>query len=148
MAIFSECTVTNPDNTASLASIDRSIDDGFKLLARTMTDLVAPSKQPVQEIIPNGSLTIPYGTISLTNDGQNNIVWTDKQGNQQLDQGTTRELFVVGASVYLMGSDGIPYAMSASKSSGWETLALWTYNDLKSCALKIITANPVTAPQA
>jgi hypothetical protein len=148
MAIFSECTVTNPDNTASLESIDRSINDGFKLLARTMTDLVAPSKQPVQEIIPNGSLTIPYGTISLTNDGQNNIVWTDKQGNQQLDQGTTTEVFVVGASVYLMGSDGIPYVISADKLSGWDSLSIRAYNDLKSCALKIITANPVTAPQA
>ena len=142
MAIFSECNVTNTAQSACLESIDRSINNGFKLLADTMTDLAAPSKQPVQEITPNGSLTIPYGSISLTNDGQNNIVWTDKQGNQQLDQGTTREMFTVGSNLYLMGSDAIPYMISADKLSGWDSLSVRVYTDLKACALKIVTANP------
>lgn len=147
MAIFSECTVTNPDQTASLAAIGQSINDGFKLLAHTMTDLAAPPKQPVQEIVANGSLTILYGSISLTNDGQNNIVWTDKQGNQQLDQGTTREMFTVGSNLYLMGSDAIPYMISTDKLSGWDSLSVRVYTDLKACALKIVTANPVAIAQ-
>jgi hypothetical protein len=148
MAISSECPATNPDNTASPASIDRSIDAGFKLLALTMMGLFTPPKQPEQEIIPNGTLMIPYGAITLNNDGQNNRFWTDKLGNQDFDQGTTRELFVVGASVYLMGSNGIPYSISSDRLSSWESLTIRAYNDLKSCALKIVTANPVTAPQA
>jgi hypothetical protein len=148
MAISTVCTVTNEAQAAGLESINLSIDDGFKLIAKTITDLAAPPKQPGQEIIENGSLTIPYGSISLTNDGQNNIVWTDKQGNQQLDQGTTREVFTVGSNLYLMGSDAIPYMISADKLSGWDSLSVRVYNDLKACALKIVTANPMTVFQA
>jgi hypothetical protein len=147
MAISTECTVTNQAEAAILASIDSKIATGFKLVADTITAAAAPTKQPAQEIVPNGSLTIPYGTISLTNDDQNNVIWTDKQGNQQLGQGTIGEVFAVGTSVYLMRSDGTHWTISSDKLSGWDTLPVRTYNDLKSCALKIITANPATAPQ-
>jgi hypothetical protein len=92
-------------------------------------------------------LTIPYGTIALKNDGPQNMVWTDNNGNQEF-YGLTRELFVIGASVYVMGTDGIPYTISSDRLVDWQSLSGRAYNDLKSCALKIITANLVTAPQA
>ncbi len=147
--------VTPPSNTLSqaalLAAIDRSIENGFQSvvdevakLGETIVDLAAPPKQRAQEVIANGSLTIPYGSIALTNDGQNNIVWINTQGYSELDQGTTREMFTVGASVYIMGSDGVPYTISSDKVSGWDIVPIRTYNDLKAQALQIVTANPLS----
>jgi hypothetical protein len=147
MAIFSECTVTNEAEAAILASIDSKIATGFKLVADTITAAAAPTKQPAQEIFPNGSLTIPYGTVALNNDGQNNVVWTNKNGTTE-SYGLAIEIFVVGSNLYLMGTDAIPYVVSTDRLGGWDSLPVRAYNDLKSCALKIVTANPVTPPSA
>jgi hypothetical protein len=147
MSISSECPVINAADPTLLAAIERSIATGFELLAQTMTELFTPPKIAVPEIIPNGSFTTPSGTVSMTDDSSNNIIWTDKNGNQ-VAYGLAFELFVAGAHVYVMGQDGNPYMISLDRSSGWEYFDVRAYNDLKSCALKIVTANPVTPPSA
>ncbi len=97
---------------------------------------------PAVEIVSYGEISTSAGAIGLTSDPNNNIVWTDLNGNQTTDYGISYDLFVIGNSVYLMGSDNNPYVISVDQSSGWNYLSLQVYNDLKSVAKKIVTGRP------
>jgi hypothetical protein len=100
---------------------------------------------PGQKIEPGGTLTISYGSITLTSNYPNNINWIEKLGNVISDGGAT-ELFVIDGMVYLLGTDGTHYQRAGDRSSGWVLLDSIPYAVLKSTAKTIIV--PVTLPQA
>jgi hypothetical protein len=127
---------------ATLHTLGKLAIELVKLIAPKSTT-VAPTVPAGQKIEPGGTLTIPYGTITLTSNYPSNIKWIDKQGNTIFDGGST-ELFVLDNMIYLRGTDGIHYQRAGDYSGNWVFIDSIPYAVLKSTAKTIIT--PVTLP--
>jgi hypothetical protein len=93
---------------------------------------------PTQAIVLNGSLSIPFGTISLSNDTSQNVIWTDKNGVASSD-GWLNELFVINGRVF-GNSPGGNYYRNGDKASVWQVVNDQRYADLRSVAPTIITS--------
>jgi hypothetical protein len=96
---------------------------------------------PTQAIVPNGSLLISFGTISLSNDTSQNVIWTDKNGGANSD-GWLKELCVVNGKVFGMNANS-SFRRSGDRSGDWQVIDNQIYADLRTVASTIITSSAV-----
>ena len=99
---------------------------------------------PTQTIAANGTLSIPYGTISLSNDPRENVILTDKNG-LVTPTGWLKELFVVNGTIFGANMDA-KFAHSGDNSTGWQSFDNLPYAALRSVATTIITSSAVYSP--
>jgi hypothetical protein len=126
---------------ATLHGLSKLVFEVAKLWARgnstpAPTPTPPPTPTPTQQIIPGGSLSVSYGTISVTSDRQ--LVWSD--GRTRTLKGTIiAEIFVANDIVYGICTDGNCYQHLGNFTGNWESLSLAEYQTLRAAALKIIT---------
>jgi hypothetical protein len=115
-----------------------TIAPNAKILVKELPYLLTTTTT-TQSIVPNGTLPIPFGTISLAKDGLNNTIWAAKSGGIFLDGGVD-ELFVINNYVYVLGGDGNHYVRPGDRSGVWTVIPAMLYEDLKSTVTNIITS--------
>lgn len=101
---------------------------------------------PTQAIVPNGSLSIDFGTISLSNDTSQNVIWTDQNGVSTAD-GWLKELCVVNGKVFGVNTTS-SFKKTANRSGTWQIIDNEIYADLRTVATTIITSSAVYIPAA
>jgi hypothetical protein len=102
---------------------------------------------PTQSILTNGTLPIPFGTISLASNNGENTIWTAKTG-EIVVMGDAVELVTVNGNVYVLGSDGKHYFHAGDRSGFWGTVPEMIYADLRATAASIITSGRVSLIEA
>jgi hypothetical protein len=114
-----------------------NVQAGDKIIVKELPYLLAaPTKS--QPIVPSGTLSIPFGTISFSSDGSSNIVWKNKTGETFID-GAAAELFVVAEKVYVRTAASEYYVRPGDRSGTWASIAVLLYQNLKSTATNILS---------
>jgi hypothetical protein len=104
----------------------------------------SPPVTATQTFVPNGILTIPYGSISISNDTNQNVIWTGLKGITFSD-GWLKESFVVNNKVF--GSNGTSsFSRNGDYTGSWQVISNEIYADLRSVAPIIITSLAVYSP--
>jgi hypothetical protein len=119
-----------------------------KLNAKVVTTSEVPTTPvtPTQAIVPNGTLSIPFGTISLSNDTSQNVIWIDKNGIANA-YGWLKELLVVNGYVFGINANS-SFKINGLKTDGWQIINNQIYADLRTVASTILTSSAVYSPAA
>lgn len=115
-------------------AIDLTVDDALKSDEISRSE---PSDPPVA-IVPGGSLTVSYGTITILSSDV--LSWSN--GSTTTAKGSLVEAFVKNDVVYVMGTDNNYYQHDGSFTGDYTQIIQLRYEILRASVLKIITSAP------